>query len=216
MARLICVSHPTGSVQLSCITTGCTSGCCKYVNLSGSWEERLTDVHLNQDTAQTPHVNCHVIRSAEQHLRRPVEPTLNVLVDLYQTTSHVLQPWVSTNNRRRDTKKHVSSSVQSFDHNKMMHWLIFHGPSTADAVPPHSQNLLFEFHATYWVPSFSDNAASMLSRLCYNAASMQVHGMSTYTVAELTWTAKVDDLDGTALGVTEENVLRLEVTVDDL
>jgi len=38
----------------------------------------------------------------------------------------------------------------------------------------------------------------------------------THTIAELTRTAKVNDLDGTALGVTEQNVLRLEIAVYNL
>ena len=38
----------------------------------------------------------------------------------------------------------------------------------------------------------------------------------TYPLAELAGAAEVDDLDGAALGVAEENVLRLEVAVDDV
>lgn len=36
-----------------------------------------------------------------------------------------------------------------------------------------------------------------------------------YPLSELTWAAKVHYFDGTPLGVTEEDVLRLQVTVDD-
>ena len=39
-------------------------------------------MHLNEDAAQTPHVDGQVVGDAEKHLRRPVEPRLDVLVDL--------------------------------------------------------------------------------------------------------------------------------------
>ena len=39
--------------------------------------------------------------------------------------------------------------------------------------------------------------------------------MRTYPFAELARAAKVDNLDGTAFRVTEEDVFRLEVAVDD-
>ena len=38
----------------------------------------------------------------------------------------------------------------------------------------------------------------------------------THSLSELTGAAKVDDLDGTALGVAEEDVFGLEVAVDDV
>ena len=40
------------------------------------------------------------------------------------------------------------------------------------------------------------------------------HG--THSLSELTGAAKVDDLDGAALGVAEEDVFGLEVAVDDV
>ena len=45
-------------------------------------EQRLARVHLHENAAETPHVDGHVVREAEQHLRRPIEPTLNVLIQL--------------------------------------------------------------------------------------------------------------------------------------
>ena len=52
-------------------------------------------MHFNEDAPQTPHVNGHVILTTEQHLRRPIEPTLNVLVDLSVTAqfSQFRQGW---------------------------------------------------------------------------------------------------------------------------
>ncbi len=52
--------------------------------LIGAAEERFARVHLHQDTAQGPHVYSQVIRHAQQHLRRAVKPTLDVLVNLIQ------------------------------------------------------------------------------------------------------------------------------------
>ena len=47
-------------------------------------EERLAGVHLDQDTAQAPHVDGQVVGSAQEHLRRAVEAALDILVDLME------------------------------------------------------------------------------------------------------------------------------------
>jgi hypothetical protein len=52
------------------------------VDLVGAAEERLAGVHLHQDAPQRPHVDRQVVGDAEQHLRGPVEPRLDVLVYL--------------------------------------------------------------------------------------------------------------------------------------
>lgn len=39
-------------------------------------------MHLHQDAAQGPHVNGQVVGCAQEHLRRPVEAALDVLIDL--------------------------------------------------------------------------------------------------------------------------------------
>lgn len=52
------------------------------VELVGAAEERLAGVHLDEDAAQRPHVYREVVRDAKQHLRRSVEPRLDVLVYL--------------------------------------------------------------------------------------------------------------------------------------
>ena len=52
------------------------------VHLIGARKERLPRVHLDEDAAQGPHVNGQVVRNAQEDLWRPVEPRLDVLVDL--------------------------------------------------------------------------------------------------------------------------------------
>lgn len=53
--------------------------------LIGATEQRLTRVHLHQNAAQGPHVYGQIIRHPQQHLWGPVEPALDVLVDLWRT-----------------------------------------------------------------------------------------------------------------------------------
>lgn len=43
----------------------------------------------------------------------------------------------------------------------------------------------------------------------------KVKVLMRYPLSQLAWAAKVHYFDGTPLGVTEEDVLRLQVTVDD-
>ena len=45
-------------------------------------EQRLARVQLDKQTAETPHVDGGSVRQAQHHLRRPVEPALNVRVQL--------------------------------------------------------------------------------------------------------------------------------------
>lgn len=52
--------------------------------LVGSTEERFASVHLHQDAAKGPHVNCQVIGHSQQHLWGTVEATLDILVYLKQ------------------------------------------------------------------------------------------------------------------------------------
>jgi len=47
-----------------------------------SWEERIADIQLVEDTAETPHVNGCVVWDAQDNFWRSVEPRLNVGVDL--------------------------------------------------------------------------------------------------------------------------------------
>ena len=61
----------------------------KVSYLIGSAEERLARVHLHQDAAEGPHVDGQVVRHAQQHLRRAVEATLDVLVNLTGTNTVV-------------------------------------------------------------------------------------------------------------------------------
>lgn len=56
------------------------------LHLVGAAEERLSCVHLHQDASQRPHVDGQVVRHSQQNLRRPVEPALDVLVDLQNKT----------------------------------------------------------------------------------------------------------------------------------
>lgn len=48
------------------------------LHLALSWEERVACVELGQDAAQTPHVDGHAVWVTQDHLRRPVEATLDV------------------------------------------------------------------------------------------------------------------------------------------
>lgn len=46
-------------------------------------EQWFSSVHLHQDAAQAPHVDGQVVGYAQQHLRRAVEPALNVVEHLW-------------------------------------------------------------------------------------------------------------------------------------
>lgn len=48
------------------------------LHLALSWEERVACVELGQYAAQTPHVDGHAVWVTQDHLRRPVEATLDV------------------------------------------------------------------------------------------------------------------------------------------
>lgn len=48
------------------------------LHLALSWEKRVACVELGQDAAQTPHVDGHAVWVTQDHLRRPVEATLDV------------------------------------------------------------------------------------------------------------------------------------------
>ena len=48
-------------------------------------EQGLSRVHLDQDAAQAPHVNCQVIRYTEKNLWGPIETALDVMEHLWRT-----------------------------------------------------------------------------------------------------------------------------------
>ena len=59
--------------------------CCWYLHDAGnlfhltfSWEKGVARVELSHDAAQTPHIDGHTVRMAQDHLRRTVETTLDV------------------------------------------------------------------------------------------------------------------------------------------
>lgn len=54
----------------------------QLILLVSTGEQRLTGVHLDQNTAQTPHVDGQIVRYAKQHFRRPIEATLDVFEEL--------------------------------------------------------------------------------------------------------------------------------------
>ena len=52
------------------------------VELVVTVKERLAGVHLDENASETPHVDGHVVREAEQDFGRAIEATLNVLIKL--------------------------------------------------------------------------------------------------------------------------------------
>lgn len=52
------------------------------IDLVGTRKERLAGVHLHENASQRPHVDGQVVGDPKQHLWRPIEARLNVLVYL--------------------------------------------------------------------------------------------------------------------------------------
>jgi len=50
--------------------------------LTLSWEKRIASVELEEDTAKAPHVNGSGVVEPEDDLWRPIEPRLDVGIDL--------------------------------------------------------------------------------------------------------------------------------------
>lgn len=61
----------------------------------------------------------------------------------------------------------------------------------------------------------TNNCETLLNNVLAYILQLIRKSAARYPLSQLAWTAKVHYFDGTPLGVAEENVLRLQVTVDD-